>query len=224
MAHQRHGADVIILDDGFQHRRLARDLDIVLIDTTCPFGYDHLLPRGLLREPLRALRRADVIIMTRCDQMAHSKLQQVETRLARLAPAALRLKCNHVVIGVERLDGEPISKSLEGVPVVVVAGIGQPGAFLHTVHTLGAEVVGARWWPDHHHYTKGDLETLFKPGSFPPHEYILTTEKDAVKISKLTGINTAMIGVVRIAIDFMGNDGTMLQKRLLEALAQEVKA
>src|SRR5205814_1694442 len=86
---QKHpDVDVFVLDDGFQHRRLQRDFDLVLIDATNPFGFGHVLPRGLLREPLGGLGRASALLITRCDQVAHEALGQVEQKLKWFAPAA----------------------------------------------------------------------------------------------------------------------------------------
>jgi len=104
VAVQRDRANVIILDDGFQHRRLHRDLDIVVIDATCPFGHDHLLPCGLLREPPESLSRADLVILSRSDQVGAADLEQMECRIAALAPSAPIVRARHAVCGVVGLD------------------------------------------------------------------------------------------------------------------------
>lgn len=219
-AHRRFGADVIVLDDGFQHRRLERTLDVVVIDATCPFGYEHLLPRGLLREPVQALKRADVIVITRCDQVARNQLAEIEFRLGKFGQAATILQCTHRATGVQRLDGTPANVSLSGKRVAVFAAIGQPRAFATTVRSLGAEVVAQRWWPDHHHYRRRDIDSLLKAGRLPPHELLLTTEKDATKLVRLAGLEHAGILVLQVAIDFVGNGGTILQMLLRNRLGQ----
>ncbi|HNQ21577.1 MAG TPA: tetraacyldisaccharide 4'-kinase [Phycisphaerae bacterium] len=218
-AHENYGADTIVLDDGFQHRRLARDLDIVLIDATCPFGFGYLLPRGLLREPPSALRRADVIVISRADQVARHELEQLDARVRVLAPQATHLQCRHRVTGVEQLDGTPLP-DLAGQRAVVFAGIGNPDPFLTTVRTLGITVVGRQWWPDHHQYRTHDLLDLLKPGRFPPFDLLLTTEKDAVKLAGLPQTPAARAGVVRVAIDFLGDGGTVLDRMLRESCAR----
>ena len=220
VACQRFGADVIVMDDGFQHRQLARTLDIVVVDATCPFGYGHLLPRGLLREPLGALRRAQVVVISRCGQVSKAELARLETRLRELAKTATHLQCDHHFTGVECLDGTPISGLLEGRRAVLFAGIGQPQAFRTTAQSLGIEVVGERWWPDHHRYRLGDLKALLKANAFPPHDLLITTEKDAVKLSAVTGFDHTRIAVIKIAIDFAHNGGTILDKLLRNALAR----
>lgn len=247
VACEQFGADVIVLDDGFQHRRLARDLDIVLVDATCPFGYGHVLPRGLLREPVIGLRRAHIVVLTRCDQVSRTELARIEARLGELAPDAAYLKCNHRVTGVERLDGTPLGDNqlahnaqvtsqpkrtkaqgpwcclgaeggLDRKRVVLFAGIAHPQSFLTTVSSLGADVVAARWFPDHHHYTLRNLQSLLQADRFPTHDFLVTTEKDAVKLAELRGLDAATIVVVRVAIDFVDDGGTMLQAILEQRL------
>ncbi len=218
MALQRLGADVIVLDDGFQHRRLGRTLDIVLVDATCPFGFDHLLPRGLLREPVESLQRADVVVVTRCDQASPAALTRIEARLRDAAPDATHLKCTHRVTSVERLDGAVVESSLDGKRAVLFAAIGRPQAFATTVRTLGVEVVAEQWWPDHHRYRRRDLDAILRPGRFPPHDLVITTQKDAVKLSALGGAGLSEVLVAKIAIDFMGDGGTMLQQMLESAV------
>jgi tetraacyldisaccharide 4'-kinase len=211
LACQQFGADVIILDDGFQHRRLARDLDIVLVDAMCPFGYGHVLPRGLLREPVIGLRRAHVVVLTRCDQVSRAELTRIEARLRELAPDAVHLKCNHRVTAIERLDGTGVKGGLDRKRVVLFAGIAHPRSFATTVASLGADVVAARWFPDHHRYTLRNLQSLVHAHRFPPHDFLVTTEKDAVKLAELRRIDVTTIVVVCVAIDFVDECGTMLQ-------------
>ena len=220
VAYHRFGADVIVLDDGFQHRQLARVLDIVVIDATCPFGYGHLLPRGLLREPPEALRRAQVVVISRCGQVSKSALARLETRLRELAKTATHLQCDHRVAGVEWLDGTPISGSLEGRRAVLFAAIGHPAAFRTTARSLDIEIVGERWWPDHHHYRRADLSALLRANTFPPHDLLITTEKDAVKLRAVTGLDHSGIAVIKITIDFAHNGGTIIENVLKDALAR----
>jgi len=217
---RRFGADVVVLDDGFQHRRLGRNLDIVLIDATCPFGYGHLLPRGLLREPVRSIRRAQVLALTRCDQASGAALARIETTLRGRNPDAVMLKCRHRVIGIDRLDGTPVDGPLEKKRAVLFAGIARPQAFVTTVRSLGMEVVGHRWWPDHHSYSIRDLSQLTELGRFQAHDLLLTTEKDAVKLVDLDNVREAPIGIVKIAIDFMGDGDTILDGVLKDTLAR----
>lgn len=214
LAVEEYGADVVVLDDGFQHRRLARDLDIVLIDATCPFGYGHLLPRGLLREPPTALGRAGLIVLTRCDQAPMGELRRIEARLRVYAPDAAILKCRHHVTSIHRLSGEAEPSDLAGRRAVVFGGIANPGSFLTTVSSLGANVVGERWWPDHHHYVAKDVTYLNRAGRFPPFDVLVTTEKDAVKLSAIPEASALPILVVRIAVAFEEDSGVVFQRKI----------
>lgn len=211
IAHRKFGADVIVLDDGFQHRRLGRTIDIVLLDATCPFGFDHMLPRGLLREPVESLGRAHVIVLTRCDQASRAELSRIRTRLDAVAGDAIRLQCNHRVTSVERLNHGAVEGSLEGRRAVAFAGVAHPRAFLTTVRSLGVEVVGEHFLPDHYNYRRRDVDFLLRRRRFPPHDMFITTEKDAVKLTALGGLDLSDIFVVNVEIDFIGQDGTILQ-------------
>lgn len=219
-AHRHCAADVIILDDGFQHRRLARVLDIVLIDATSPFGYGHMLPRGLLREPVESLRRAGIIALTRCDQTSLAELNRIEARVRAVVTDPVLLRCKHRVASIDLLDGSPMESSLDGKRAVLFAGLGHPGAFATTVRSLGIEVVAHRWWPDHHRYRGRQIERMLDDSRFPPHDLLLTTEKDAVKIQEAGGVDPQRIGVVKVEIDFVDDGGTILQNVLEETIGR----
>lgn len=219
LAINKFGADAIVLDDGFQHRRLARDLDIVAIDATCPFGHDHLLPRGLLREPVSGLSRANIVVLTRCNQVAPAALTRIHVRVSKLSGDVPMIECSHRVTGVETLDGQSVAESLQGRRAVLFAGIGRPQAFLASAQMEGLNVVGEHWWPDHHRYTQRDIDSLFKPGRFPDHELLLTTEKDATKLTDLR-INQGIVHVMRVAIDFHADGARILQDALTELVKE----
>ncbi len=218
---RRLSADCVLLDDGFQHRRLQRQLDTVLIDATCPFGFGFLLPRGLLREPVRSLKRADVIVVTRCDQASQRQRERIARVIRGVNGRAPCLAARHAVVGIERLDGQPWSEELSGKRVVAFGAIAHPDALVTTIKTLGVEVVGTRWWPDHHRYTAGEMNRRLRSDRFPPHDFLLTTEKDAVKLAQLTGIDTARVLVVKVGIDFEGDGDTILEGVLRQVFRQE---
>ena len=183
------GIDVIVLDDGFQHRRLARDLDLVLVDATRPWGLPAvigaepvcaLLPRGLLREPRTSLPRADAIVVTRSDQVAASALAQLELQLAHFAPGRPLAHAVHAPRALVDEEGvETTPASLAGVEIDVARALGNPAAFEATVRGLGAIVRGHRIFPDHHRYVRADLDGL---GVARP---LVVSGKDAVKIAAL---------------------------------------
>lgn len=172
------GADCLVLDDGFQHRRLGRDLDIVLIDALRPWGGGAVLPLGLLREPASALRRADLIILSRSDQIDDDARTALTARLAVHGKPVLAAR--HAPLGLRSLAGGDLRPpDLSGVDVVLVSGIGNPAAFAATVTSLGARIAGDLRFPDHHHYGDADLETIRQASR---RGRLLTTTKDAVKL------------------------------------------
>jgi tetraacyldisaccharide 4'-kinase len=177
-------ADVLILDDGFQHRRLLRDLDLVLIDCSDPWGMGKLLPRGLLREPLASLERADIILLTRCDQIDNNLLNQIRERLSQLTRNKLIVQTVHVPLGLISNSGRvAAAASLAAKPVVAFCGIGNPEAFRRTLVGLGASVKSFRTFPDHHNYTARDVEWLRTWTTQQSNECkIVTTQKDLVKL------------------------------------------
>lgn len=182
------GIDVLVLDDGFQHHRLARDLDIVLVDGEAGFGNRRLLPAGPLREPVSALARADAVGVVDPPAEGTSEDAALEAELsvlARRAPGTLRLRAFRKPVSVRPITGiaaagaaaaEP-PESLAGLRVGVLAALGRPEALRRTVESLGATVVAYRSFLDHHRYTARDLHDLHRSA----HVWI-TTEKDAVKI------------------------------------------
>jgi len=176
------GAAIVVLDDGFQHRRAARDLDIVLVDAGDPFGGDHLLPWGLLREPVTGLLRAGLILLTRSDQVAPADREALVARLRAIHPGAPVVLAAHAPRRLlDAATGEAVDlKRLIGSSVRAFAGIARPEAFFRTLEDLGAHVVEQRRFPDHHEYQIGELEGLFSCAG----PTWVTTEKDWVKIKK----------------------------------------
>jgi len=189
----RRGVDAIVLDDGFQHRRLGRDLDVVLVDATRPWGLPGepplaaLLPRGFLREPRAALRRADLIVLTHVEALPADQVERLASTLREHAPGCPLVRARHQPVGLRVHDvnlggvGERLEEGLaylDGREVALVSGIGNPTAFEETVRGLGARVIRHHVFPDHHAYTRADLEHA---ASHP----IVTTAKDAVKLLPL---------------------------------------
>jgi tetraacyldisaccharide 4'-kinase len=184
-------SEVLVLDDGFQHRRLARDLDVVLIDATDPWGGGRLLPRGLLREPPSSLRRAGLVALTRCDQAPPDDLARLRRDAGRLAPGAPVVETVHEPAELVNSEGEaaPV-ESLRGRPVAAFCGLGNPAAFRRTLAACGADVRAWDEYPDHHPYTRADVAGLdARARGLPPDGFALTTQKDLVKvdISRLGG-------------------------------------
>jgi len=177
------GAKVLIMDDGFQHRRLARDLDIIAIDATQPFGYGKMLPAGLLREPVTSLKRAGAVVITRCDQISEAQLSGLEEELRTINPDMVIAKSIHAAVSARMTDDEEIDVGLlKNKKIFAFCGIGNPGAFLNTIETLGSELVGSKVYDDHHHYTDTCLADIREQAQKVGADLALTTQKDWTKI------------------------------------------
>ena len=208
-AYEQFGAQVVILDDGFQHYALQRDLDIVLIDASNPFGPGTLFPRGILREPLRALRRAHAIVLTRvematetlptlCRQIRQWNSQQPIYRMATVVEA-LHQRNTHSVVELTALRQHR---------VVAFVGIGNPHAFISTLTQLGAEVVTLLVFPDHHPYTQEDWQTIVATVNEQRATYLVTTEKDAVRLAPSWHASVPLC-ILRIGVTFAASDAPL---------------
>jgi len=194
-------SEVLVLDDGFQHRRLGRDLDVVLLDATAPWGYGGLLPRGLLREPPGSLRRADVVVLTRCDQVGEDDRAALRRQVARLAPAAPLAEATHRPEGLVNGDrAEEGLALLRGRPLAAFCGIGNPESFRRTLADLGGDVRAFRVYPDHHAYTRHDVADLDAWGrAADPEAVLVTTQKDLVKL-RLSRLGERPLWALRVRL------------------------
>jgi tetraacyldisaccharide 4'-kinase len=176
---------VIILDDGFQHRRLHRDLDIVLVDAVNPLGYGRLLPSGLLREPPEALERADIVVVTNAD--AGRDVDSAIRAIRQYAPAAPIARAVHRPISLidVRSEDRVGLERLTGQRALAVSGIANPSRFEAMLGQLGARVAAHRIFPDHHRYTSADLEFISRAAKDGGASIVVTTEKDMVKLAYL---------------------------------------
>ena len=183
---------VIVMDDGFQHRRLQRDLDIVLIDALEPFGFEHVFPRGTLREPLSGLARAQVVMLSRADLVTESRRAEIQSRVRSLAPEASWVEVSHQpteLAGTDAVSTQPI-ETLSGKRVLAFCGLGNPDGFRQTIKSCGAEAVDFREFPDHHTYSREDIESLKAWTSEHQPDFVVCTHKDFVKIEidELAGV------------------------------------
>ncbi len=210
------GTDVIVLDDAFQHRRIHRDLNILVIDATNPFGFDHLLPRGLLREPPSAASRADLMVVSRADLVAEAERDSLIARLKASTPAPIT-RCVHRPGGLFDLRGAGIGESPAS--AALFAAIGNPAAFEQTIAGMGIDVVQKRWWPDHHAYDQRDIEVLTRmcrdAGAV---DSLITTEKDAVKLDQLDTAKLPPIIVLRIDVAYPEDGGDRIDAALDQVL------
>jgi tetraacyldisaccharide 4'-kinase len=210
-------SELLVLDDGFQHRRLHRDLDVVVIDATRPPSADDLFPRGTLREPAASLSRAGFVVFSRCDQVSEADLNRldkwVEGRVPGKPVAATEHRPTELLGGNEP---EPV-ETLKGRAVGAFCGIGNPAAFRRTLEGLGARVVDFRTFGDHHAYSRGDVEVLTRwADTLPPDAVIATTQKDWVKL-RLGELAGRPLRAVRIGLAFRRG-----QREFDEALSKVV--
>ena len=208
--------DVFLLDDAFQHRRAARDLDVVLVSATDPFGFGHVLPRGLLREPASGLRRAGAVVLTRCGAVSADRLAAIERDVRRLHPTVPVYRTDHVHAGLWSPDGteRPIAWLGEQ-PFFAVAGIGDPAALDRQLRSHGDAYVGHRWFADHHRYTAADVAVVATAAGGAT---VVTTEKDWVKLADVPGVDAARFAVLRLALRFEADDEDRLLTQLRAAI------
>lgn len=206
---------LILLDDGFQHRRIGRDLDIVLLDALEPFGFEHVFPRGTLREPLRGLRRAGAVILSRADMLEPAEREKIRRRVEQLAPKAAWAEIRHAPLELLSVGGQvkPIDELCK-VKIAAFCGVGNPAGFRHTLESCGFDMAGFRDFPDHHRYLREDIESLAAWVNELGAAAMVCTHKDLVKIG-LETLGGRPLWALRVGIEFLaGGDEieAMLQK------------
>jgi tetraacyldisaccharide 4'-kinase len=181
---QRLGCDTLILDDGFQYMSLKHRLDITLVDATNPFGNGYVLPRGILREPIRNIKRAGFIFITKSRPEGEPELRR---RLRELNPRAEICECRHCSrYLVDVYTGEQLGLGvLEGLKVLALSGIAAPQGFENELERLGSALVARKVYADHHRYTQQELIDVINAGLNGGADAIVTTEKDAVRFPRI---------------------------------------
>lgn len=207
-------SEVLILDDGLQHRRLKRILNIVLIDATNPFGYGWVLPRGLLREPLRqGLKRVDILVLTRSDLVSDDEKIAIRKKIQKLLPKTDKpwVESVHRPLDLIMAQGEirQIS-SISGLKAAIFCGLGNPSAFRRTVESLGVQVVDERTFPDHHHYSEADIASLSQWVGSTEADLVLTSQKDLVKLP-VEHLGRRPLGAIRIGLDVIKGESELIQ-------------
>jgi tetraacyldisaccharide 4'-kinase len=197
-----HGVDAVILDDAFQHRKVRRDLDIVLVDGTRGFGNGHMLPAGPLREPVGSLKRADVVLLTRAEQVKPEQIKRLGERVAEQAGRELPVgRVSFQPSGVTNLQFEP-AEFPEG-PGGAFAGIGNFDSFVSTCKHHGLEVAAQMPLADHVRYDEGFCSRIEAWAKASGAGWVVTTEKDAAKLSQLNwhwGV-TVRVLAIRVVMD-----------------------
>ncbi len=182
-AAERHfQADAHVLDDGFQHLALARDLDVLALDSTQPLSDRNLLPAGRQREPLSAIRRAQIVVLTRTDSADAAHLEEL---VKAVHPTARIFRSQTKLLGwTDALSGHAVSmESIRGQNVAAFCALGNPQAFFADLRRWGFNLVAEDAFPDHHVYTGEEIERLAASARAHGAEALLTTQKDAIKFS-----------------------------------------
>ena len=202
---EKFSPDCVLLDDGFQHMRLERDLNILLVDSDAGLGNGHLLPMGILREPVSGIGRASLIMLKGSDLKPPDALRIKETGLPLMGfdykPSML----------YDISEKKPLNPAMfKGKKVFAFAGTANPEAFFKTIKKLGATLTGSLSFPDHHKYTDSDMERI--KAASKESRLAITTEKDAVK---LNGLQHSGISIFALAVDVVVNDEDRLTKLIL---------
>ena len=204
----RLGCNTLILDDGFQYQRLKHSIEVVLVDSTNPFGNGNLLPRGILREPIRNIRRADIIFLTKC----RGDVTAVKNEIRRYNTKAEIVECNHtprVLKDVWSREEYPLDW-LAGKTVCTLSGIASPKGFENSLRSLGSKVVWCERYADHHRYDSSEVLYALNRTADMGADALITTEKDAVRFPRLETSPVRCL-YLRIAIEILAGGESFTQ-------------
>ncbi len=211
----KFNSEILILDDGYQHRKLARDLDILTIDATQPYGTGSLLPIGTLREPKSSIKRADFILLTRTDAK-DINIERLKTELNQLAPNTPILESIHKPTSLYQLNQANVNSTmplndLSGKRLLAVCAIGNPKAFVKTLEKHNPVKVELIAYPDHHVYSESDIQQIQHQMIQSEAEWIVTTQKDEQKLASLNTDLPILVLAIELVI-------TECEKDLLDKL------
>ena len=205
---KRLGCNTLILDDGFQYQRLKHSIEVVLVDSTNPFGNGNMLPRGILREPVQNIRRADIIFLTKC----RGDVSAVKDEIRRYNTTAEIVECNHtpkVLKDVWSREEYPLDW-LAGKTVCTLSGIASPKGFENSLRHLGAKVVWCERYADHHRYDSSEVLYALNRTADMGADALVTTEKDAVRFPRLETAPVKCL-YLRIAIEILAGGESFAQ-------------
>ena len=203
LAEEELASEVLVLDDGFQHRRLGRDLDLVLLDALDPFGLGRIFPRGLLREPVQSLKRAGAVVLSRADLVDEATRVAIRTQAERVAGPLPWAEARHGPRDlIDAAGGSFPLAELTARKVAAFCGIGNPEGFRRTLANLGVDVVDFRVFPDHHAYTAADVASLGDWVRTNGADLALTTQKDSVKL-RTPRLGPSPLRALRIGWDLL---------------------
>jgi len=205
------GADVIIIDDGFQHRKLHRDIDLVCLDYRSPFGPDGMLPLGLLREPEGNLKRADIALFTNCEKSIQP------ARSFKFTKPVFHSRTEIInFINIKTHETKQLESLIPG-KILAFSGLANPSKFKNSLKKAGFGSTKIVSFPDHHEYTEGEINLLIKDAENSSVDYLMTTYKDAVKIESFDFGNFDIYSAM-IDIRIVDKDGIDCRERLKELL------
>ena len=202
--------DVIILDDGFQHRKLFRDCNTLLIDVTNPLGYTRLTPRGLLREPISGMKRANTVVLTRADSVAIAEKNKLREIVRHFAADVHLAEMTQIPKSLIFLSGKKQNiDAISGKSALAFCGLGNPDAFFRTVTECGAVLKKTMVFADHHRYTNADISRIYEAKEQIDCKVIVCSLKDFVKIKKCpaTGIDLCAIVISSDLLNTCSNFG-----------------
>ncbi len=217
---QGHEVDCFLLDDGFQHYQLERDINIVAMDVTDPWGGGKLLPAGFLRESPEALKRADLVVLTRTGLVAPDRLTVLRAEIQSfMKPPALIVESRHqprALIGLAHSKEIPLSH-LKGKKVLAVSGIGSPHSFESSLARLGADLVDVFRLPDHGGHPREVWTWIGKHRQ--PGQWVVMTEKDAIRWSLFPARASDRTHFFALRVDLVMSQGETIWKELVDQLA-----
>ncbi|HBI47921.1 MAG TPA: tetraacyldisaccharide 4'-kinase [Smithella sp.] len=209
------GADVLICDDAMQHRQIFRDINLVLLDNRSLNGEDHILPRGRLREPIKELKRADAIILTRADETVPTDKKIGERIKAKDIPVFKSIHKPKDIISADFSKQKQVSM-LARKKVYAFCGIANPDSFKKTLSSAGAQILSFDIFPDHHRYDKSELEKI-KIGFIDCRaDYLMTTEKDAVRLQSAPEF-LKILSVLRVEMEIKPS-AQLFEKFIMEQI------
>ena len=220
---EHFGAEVAILDDGYQHWQLERDMDILLVDAVNVFGNGHILPRGTLREPMSHIDRAGVCLLTKVDQAAEGSCEYIRKTVRRYNDRALFVESIHRPQSILRLDewhehineGGTEVELIKGHRVMAVSAIGNPASFEQTLLDVGADIIESLHFPDHHDYTVEEMQDVMEQALTLQAEAVVITEKDAVKVPVEIVRQDYPIPIYVISVEVTFQNGSEEFRRML---------
>ncbi len=202
---------IIVLDDGFQHRKLARNINVITVDAVSPWGNEKLLPRGILRESPKALKRAHAVMVTRCsDDGKRDRLERMIRYYDRRIP--IFYSCHMpVALRVPGADEMRGTDTLDGKKTALLSNVANPASFHAMAESLGADVVAKIVMPDHHRYTKGDMDAVLTDVRKSGAEILLMTAKDERNLPEGFDVDSIECSVLDIRAELIDDNGKYLE-------------